>query len=150
MAIEPQPLRLIGYWNRDGRHFPDPRKLVRPGWLAPDDLVTLLNYLRAAPMYEFYMGYSWCRFSCEAENRVIGSREFWDGIWVWPEGLVHYVESHQVMLPEEFVHHALTYQVPSSLPSPHWHGRKPGRWAVPSLEFWIDWATKHDAVFRRT
>ena len=148
MPVENQQLRLIGYWNQDGRHFPDPRKLVRPGWLAPDDLVSLLHYLRAAPLHDMQLGLSWCRFSCGAADRVIGSREFWDGIWVWPEGLAHYVECHQVMLPEEFVRRALAYQIPSSLPSPIWKDIEPGRWADPNLEFWIDWATKHGGIVR--
>jgi hypothetical protein len=35
----------------------------------------------------------------------MGSREFTDGEWVWPEGLVHYVECHSVVLPEIFIEH---------------------------------------------
>ena len=26
-----------------------------------------------------------------------------DGVWQWPEGLVHYVECHSLRLPDEFV-----------------------------------------------
>jgi len=33
----------------------------------------------------------------------MGHREFTDGTWVWPEGLVHYVERHGLPLPEEFL-----------------------------------------------
>ena len=38
----------------------------------------------------------------------MGSRDLTDGIWVWPEGLAHYVDIHSVGLPEEFTKHALS------------------------------------------
>jgi len=40
-----------------------------------------------------------CRFC----GREIGFRELTDGRWVWPEGLGHYVEAHDVRLPEAFL-----------------------------------------------
>lgn len=51
------------------------------------------------------LGYSYCRFrDCRDEHRNRnGCRDLSDGVWVWPEGLAHYVELHSVMLPEEFV-----------------------------------------------
>jgi hypothetical protein len=36
----------------------------------------------------------------------MGHRCLTDGIWVWPEGLVHYVERHQLPLPQQFIDHA--------------------------------------------
>jgi hypothetical protein len=33
----------------------------------------------------------------------MGDSDLTDGIWIWPEGLVHYVETHGLALPEEFV-----------------------------------------------
>ncbi len=38
----------------------------------------------------------------------MGYRLFWDGHWVWPEGLGHYVERHDLYLPEPFVVCALS------------------------------------------
>jgi hypothetical protein len=35
----------------------------------------------------------------------MGSYDFTDGVWVWPEGLSHYVEIHCVRLPAEFIDH---------------------------------------------
>lgn len=35
-----------------------------------------------------------------------------DGTWLWPEGLSHYVREHGVVLPEEFVVHALSTPIP--------------------------------------
>lgn len=41
------------------------------------------------------------------EKVVMGSRELTDGVYVWPEGLVHYIEKHNVRLPRQFVEHVL-------------------------------------------
>lgn len=48
-----------------------------------------------------FMGHSRCRF-CDAP---VGALEFSDGVFLWPEGLAHYVEEHDVRLPERFVRH---------------------------------------------
>jgi hypothetical protein len=46
----------------------------------------------------------------------LGSVEYSDGRFIWPEGLAHYVEEHQARLPDEFVDSVLQGQghVPSS------------------------------------
>ena len=33
----------------------------------------------------------------------MGCSDLTDGVWVWPEGLVHYIEAHELVLPEEFL-----------------------------------------------
>lgn len=45
------------------------------------------------------MGYSRCRI-CNAQN---GNLELTDDVFIWPEGLAHYVRDHAVRLPVEFV-----------------------------------------------
>jgi len=35
-----------------------------------------------------------------------GAVEYTDGMYVWPEGLAHYIHDHAVRLPEELVRHA--------------------------------------------
>lgn len=52
----------------------------------------------------YYMGYSPCRL-CGMNN---GALELSDGVYVWPEGLRHYVVDHDVRLPQEFVSHVAT------------------------------------------
>jgi hypothetical protein len=47
------------------------------------------------------MGYSECRL-CGARN---GSLELTDGVYVWPDGLSHYVRQHSVRLPTAFTDH---------------------------------------------
>jgi hypothetical protein len=34
----------------------------------------------------------------------MGDSDLTDGIWVWPEGLEHYVRHHHVRLPGQFIH----------------------------------------------
>jgi hypothetical protein len=49
------------------------------------------------------MGMSPCRF-CGIDN---GYSEMSDGPYLWPSGLDHYVDEHDVRLPAEFVAHAV-------------------------------------------
>jgi len=37
----------------------------------------------------------------------MGRGELTDGVYMWPEGLAHYLEKHNVRLPQEFVDHVL-------------------------------------------
>lgn len=48
----------------------------------------------------------WCRFRCPV--RYLSSNLRSDGVYVWPEALLHYVTVHDVWLPQEVVAHALT------------------------------------------
>ena len=135
-----EQLRRIGYWfdpfDESESSYPQPQELVREGWLGTQARVTLLAYLRSAPTFVYNFGYSWCRFRCGAHCSQMGSKELWDGVWVWPEGLVHYVERHHVFLPEEFVERAI------SGPPPKFQDRR-GSTPRPDIAFWLDWASKH-------
>lgn len=110
-------LREVGYWideevknynpesREENKHLlelPDPRVLrealgARP--LPPE----ALQYLRSGRELNALLGYSYCRFRCGISDEQMGCRDLTDGAWIWPEGLVHYVEVHQVALPEEFL-----------------------------------------------
>jgi hypothetical protein len=111
-------LRMIGYWNdklQDGNLlddgfyseryalYPSPLDLISPGWLSPEKS-SLISYLRSGVTHKISLGWSTCRFLCK--NQRVGGLELTDGVWVWPEGLAHYVEVHDVLLPSEFVDHA--------------------------------------------
>ena len=60
-------------------------------------------YLAAGTIARTYLGYSPCRL-CGIEN---GDREYTDGEFIWPQGLLHYVDEHAVRLPARFVDHAV-------------------------------------------
>ena len=49
------------------------------------------------------LGFSPCRM-CGRPN---GAVEYTDGTYLWPQGLVHYLDDHDVRLPDEFVRHAI-------------------------------------------
>ena len=101
-------LHGLGYWidfedpDDNEIDLPDPRILLDAiGPCRPDPRI--LNYLRSGRELAAWMGYSYCRFQCGVPDEQMGCRDLTDGIWVWPEGLVHYVEVHQVPLPEAFI-----------------------------------------------
>jgi hypothetical protein len=69
-----------------------------------DDEQRLLvfGYLQRGLFARGFLGWSKCRIC----GRPVGSEEWTDGMYIWPEGLSHYVGDHKVRLPEEFVRHA--------------------------------------------
>lgn len=97
-------LQRVGYWGDRDRGLPDPRALVDESWEAAErHLVT--DYLVRGFVARAYLGYSACRI-CGAQN---GSLEFTDGVFLWPEGLAHYVTAHAVRLPANFVDHVRSF-----------------------------------------
>jgi hypothetical protein len=131
LAVDWSPtLRLIGYWSDDrkaakraygpwpgkqikGRTglaldkstdeddpFIHPRRVVDPSW-EKADRPRIVYYLSTAREVAHGGGVSYCRFGCGTN----GSSEQSDGVWLWPEGLAHYVDCHDVRLPGEFVLH---------------------------------------------
>jgi len=95
-------LRAIGFWTGSGEWLPDPSVILRRlGRQEPDHVLTA--YLRGGHVLETFRGYSWCRLECGVAFELMGNADLTDGTWVWPEGLVHYVEEHGVALPDEFV-----------------------------------------------
>jgi hypothetical protein len=110
--LELKKLLAIGYW-REEYCFAGP-----DAWIAePRELLSKLGaktahpeviaYLRNGRVLETWRGWSFCRFDCGAEDQTMGHSDLTDGTWVWPEGLVHYVEAHKLGLPSEFEETAL-------------------------------------------
>jgi hypothetical protein len=93
----------LGYWHEeptDGHVHPQP--LVDHAWeIARRDRI--VQYLRTGSRCGYFLGFSYCRFGCTRTN---GCTELCDDMWCWPEGLAHYVEKHDIRLPDEFVAHA--------------------------------------------
>ena len=105
-------LKAIGFWITalSDERQPAPQELV--GDMPADQRTRLADYLAAGMTYDSYLGRSWCRFGCGIDWALMGSRDLTDGTWAWPEGLAHYVRDHNVVLPEEFVAHALSKVTP--------------------------------------
>ena len=90
--------KMIGYWNdKHTQGFIDPHKLV----IVWDEELKhkVVAYLEAGKECNHQKGPSKCRFC----NEFVGSCEKTDGVWMWPEGLPHYIEEHNISLPEGFL-----------------------------------------------
>jgi hypothetical protein len=128
-------MRGIGYWRNEHeeefRECPLPQNLVDRSWQA-GELTRVIAYLASGRVYEVYRGYSHCRFRCGIESRLMGSCDLTDGSWVWPQGLAHYVETHAVALPDEFVTHCAEndWVVPAWKRSP----------TALDLAYWVSWS----------
>ena len=91
----------IGYWRSDtDSRWPDVNQFV-DGSLTEGERYVVAHYLSRGFVTRAYMGYSPCRI-CGENN---GNLELTDDVYSWPEGLAHYVTSHNVRLPAEFVKH---------------------------------------------
>ena len=91
----------IGYWASDrAPGWPDPHRFVDCGWDL-GERETAVDYLRRGLVARAYLGMSPCRL-CGAP---VGSLELSDGVFIWPEGLAHYLDEHHVRLPARFVEH---------------------------------------------
>ncbi len=98
-------LSALGFWVSQAEpQFPHPRDFVgvHESGHAMERLTT---YLGSGYPLTSYMGFSFCRFGCLASPEM-GSSDLTDGIWVWPEGLSHYLKAHNVVLPGKFIQHA--------------------------------------------
>lgn len=97
----------IGFW-RDGI---TPHLFVDEKWSSGEDCRVVTRYLQAGYLDSFEFGYSYCRFAgCPGAvfggTREMGCTALTDGVYVWPEGLLHYVTQHNVRPPEAFIKHA--------------------------------------------
>jgi len=140
-------LEAVGYWfnDRAPSAYPRPQRLVG-SWDA-DERARVVAYLRAGDELESYRGTSYCRFACGTPSAEMGSRDLTDGRFAWPEGLAHYVEAHDVRLPDHFVAHALANgpRVPPTvrrIDDAPWFAWGKARGAAIDLEGWdaLSWA----------
>ena len=95
-------LREVGFWRAcegDGRPLP------ASGSAASPPSREALSYLTSAALVESVeLGFSYCRL-CSLRGPAMGCANLTDGVFVWPEGLHHYVTVHDVALPPEFEAH---------------------------------------------
>jgi hypothetical protein len=137
-----RPVRAVGYWRARllpcegfADRLPHPADLVTPGWLA-GDRDRILSYLRSGRTFVQWRGLSNCRFGC-TDMLAMGSRCLTDGDWVWPEGLSHYIECHDVRLPQEFVDgmRERGWEIAVAEKGPT--AESPGE---PDYTFWLEWS----------
>ena len=135
--------KMVGYWEekRDlgpPSRLPHPAKLVDRSWRA-EQRDEIIAYLRQGNVLSVYGGFSYCRFEgCGVSGIEMGTCDLTDGEWVWPQGLPHYVEAHDVRLPDQFVQTMETncFRVPPLNISPdNFDG-----------SFWQKWSEENTAV----
>ena len=91
----------IGYWrNESAQGWPDVRRFIDSDWDS-GERERVSNHLHRGFVARAYLGKSHCRVCGEAN----GALELSDGVFIWPEGLAHYVDVHHVRLPARFVEH---------------------------------------------
>jgi len=102
------PLKRVGYWydpdDRYAQDYPKPEDCVDKNW-DPRERRRVIRYLKAADYGPGYPGSSWCRFGCGISRKKMGYRDKSDGVYIFPEGYIHYLEKHHVRPPEEFLEH---------------------------------------------
>jgi hypothetical protein len=129
---------VVGWWfNPEApTSLPLPNLLVA-AW-DPGHRATVLAWLRAGVPLVRYPEPSFCRFGCGEAG--MGHADLTDGRFVWPEGLAHYIEHHDVRLPESFVAHTLA----RPLPLPRFVVPKP-RFGLFDAAPWLAWGQREGA-----
>lgn len=104
MSKDSQP-KIEGYWNNAKNDYPEYRMPVENDtpWPGQTKFLTALTKVQATTHKVYYKGWSGCRL-CGEHN---GSAEFKSKEWIWPAGLRHYVEQHNVKPSPEFIAYIL-------------------------------------------
>lgn len=98
-------LKPVGFWGPQDEGGGIAAR-VDADWAASPAAATLLAYLRGGLLESHELAYSYCRFKgCTAPPKELGLATLTDGVWVWPEGLAHYVETHGVKPESDFLAH---------------------------------------------
>lgn len=94
-------IKIEGYWwSTREPHFPKPEHSKIP-FENKNDIVNKLKAVQSNRRVRMthFKGISTCR-CCKAAN---GSGEYSHKNWKWPEGLLHYIEVHNVKPSEQFI-----------------------------------------------
>jgi len=145
-------INLIGYWaskDPDSEQYPDPIKMQDSEFWKTRDKDAVIAYLKNGYHCNHYRGFSGCRIC----HQTLGTHERTDGVWCWPDKLEHYIEKHNVILPDEFITHVA--QAPKLLPcqieaqlmvqgiQPHVQGDLRFFDFHPDETFWVEWGRKY-------
>jgi hypothetical protein len=95
----------IGYWKEKyiDETLPDPKEYIF-SWNA-EEKEKIIKYLKEfSSVSKQWRGFSTCRIC----NILNGTKCMTDGTFTYPEGYLHYIESHGVVPPQEFIDHVLS------------------------------------------
>ena len=92
-------LRREGFWfSISEPHYPVPKPFNKE-WDGQKDFLVALKRKEGKASKDQYRGMSTCRI-CFKLN---GSEEYTLEGWVWPSGLKHYIQDHNVKPTQEFI-----------------------------------------------
>jgi len=99
---------MVGYWSGNGESedYPNPQLLVRKNW-DPEEKKEIVKYLRKGVFFRGFWDDAPCRFIENLPREDMGSKEYIDVMYVWPEGLSIYVDEYDVDLPSSFLKHIM-------------------------------------------
>jgi hypothetical protein len=101
-------LKRVGFWwSPDEPELPHPRDYVDQSW-DYSERDRAISYLEQSyHLTRISPGWSWCRFGCHGGKDwpELGDGECTDGVWLFPEGFLHYVQHHAVKPPPDFLEH---------------------------------------------
>ena len=124
------PQELVGHWPSDQK-----RLIVEYLHFDLESLDFLTRF-----GYEFLSKHV-CEFGCGADwTRT--SMHICDGAWMWPVHLVHYVQEHNVLLPEQFIQHVL-----NGPDEPKFHAR--GNHPEQDETYWLRWCLDNRSYSER-
>jgi len=93
-------INMIGFWPPE---FTDSPPYFILDKTNEYDREGMISYLESGFKIIDWFGYSFCRFNCGTSGMEMGVYDVTDGEWVWPQGLIHYIDKHNIDLPVEFI-----------------------------------------------
>ncbi len=134
-------LILVGYWVNKGTHlfhytkqYPDPSKLQDVTFWKSRNKRGVIEYLKSGASVNHYRGFSSCRIC----GKRLGTTEITDGKYAWPSMMEHYMEEHDVKLPDWFYAHieSNSFKVPEEV-------KEISGTCHTDEKPWIDWSSQY-------
>ena len=99
---------IVGFWapgtDEEGFMYPPIEHFILRGWYKShnQDLETLLSYLSRGRVHKTHRNARRCLLC----GKDLGNETMTDGVWLWPAGLAHYIEAHDVLPSVRFQQYA--------------------------------------------
>lgn len=97
-------IKVEGYWwSKQEPNFPKPEHSEKP-FNEKEKVIARLKIVQERTRVVHYKGISTCR-CCDTCN---GSSEYFYKNWKWPEGLLHYIDVHNIKPSDDFLEEVLS------------------------------------------
>ena len=95
-------LTVIGMWNSDEINlYIHPQELMSVDSYSNKE--KLIAYLDSGEVFQSWLGDADCQLGCGEDD--LATTDLTDGVWLWPQSLSHYIDAHDVVLPDAFLSH---------------------------------------------